>query len=57
MLSTVELEKRSGRMILDHFDLLKEIYRDSPLKVPIPSRPNTSSVNEELVRMQQSRAT
>ena len=57
MLSTVELEKRSGRMILEHYDLLKEIYRDSPLKVPIPSRPNTSSVNEKLVRMQQSRAT
>ena len=47
MLLPVELEKRSERMICEHFDLLKEIYGDSPLKVSIPSRPNTDSVNEE----------
>ena len=47
MLLPVELEKKSGRMILEHLDLLKEIYGDSPLKVSILSRPNTDSVNAE----------
>ena len=41
------IRKKSGRMILEHLDLLKEIYGDSPLKVSILSRPNTDSVNAE----------
>ena len=47
MLLPVELEKKSGRMILEHLDLLKEIYGDSPLKVSILSRTNNDSVNAE----------
>ena len=43
----MELEKRSGRMILELFDLFKEIYEDSPLTMLILSRPNASSINEE----------
>ena len=46
MFLPVESEKRSGRMIIEHFDLLKEIYGKS-LTAPVASRPNTSSVNEE----------
>ena len=55
MLFPVELEKRSRRMILQHFDLLKEIYWGPRWTVSISSRPNTSSVNEEQVRMQKPR--
>ena len=47
MLLPVELEKRSGRMRFEDFDLFKEIYWDSSLKMLILSRTNTSSVNEE----------
>ena len=43
----VELEKTSGKIILEHFDLLKEIYKGSTMTMPISSRPNTSLVHEE----------